>query len=181
MVKIDFNKLRQFQLTENFDIKSFKCADDDLNNFLFDDAKHFQKELMAVTYLLEYVEQNKTVAYFSLLADKITFNPDEKGIWNNLNRNIPNPKRRRSYPAVKVGRLAVSEEYSGQGLGTFILDNIKYVFSNVKRIGCRFITVDALSTSVPFYEQNGFRFITESDKEDKTRLMFFDLKNFITE
>lgn len=178
-MKIDFSKLRQFQLTEDFDIKPFKCADADLNDFLLEDAKHFQKELMAVTYLLEYTEQEKTVAYFSLLADKITFNPEEKGVWNKLNRNIPNSKRRRSYPAVKIGRLAVNEDYSRQGLGTFILDNIKYAFPNVKRLGCRFITVDALKTALYFYKQNGFQFITESDKDDETRLMFFDLKNFI--
>ncbi len=176
---MDFSKLRQFQLTEGSDIKPFKCADSDLTQFFFDDAKHFQRELMAVTYLLEYMAQNRTAAYFSLLADKITFNPDEKGVWNRLNRNIPNTKRRRSYPAVKVGRLAVNEEYSGLGLGTFILDNIKYAFSNVKRLGCRFITVDALQTAVPFYERNGFQFITETDRDDETRLMFFDLKNFI--
>lgn len=176
---MDITKLRQFQLSSDTDIKPFKCADNDLNDFLFDDAKHFQKELMAVTYLLEYMEQNKTVAYFSLLADKITFNPDEKGMWNKLNRNIPNSKRRRSYPAVKIGRLAVSEEFVGNRLGTFILDNIKYAFANVKRLGCRFITVDALSTAVAFYEKNGFQFFTEQDKDDYTRLMFFDLKNFI--
>lgn len=134
---------------------------------------------MAVTYLLEYMEQNKTAAYFSLLADKITFNPDEKGVWNKLNRNIPNPKRRRSYPAVKIGRLAVNEEYTGNGLGTFILDNIKYAFANVKRLGCRFVTVDALSSAVAFYEKNGFQFFTEQDASEDTRLMFFDLKNFI--
>lgn len=62
-----------------------------------------------------------------------------------------------------------------------ILDNIKYAFSNVKRLGCRFITVDALNVAVPFYERNGFQCITESDKDDETRLMFFDLKNFVTE
>ncbi|MDD6723653.1 MAG: GNAT family N-acetyltransferase [Bacteroidales bacterium] len=180
MVKIDFSKLRQFQLTEDSDIKQFKCADADLNEFLLEDAKHFQRELMAVTYLLEYMEQNKTAAYFSLLADKITFKPDEKGVWNKLNRNIPNSKRRRSYPAVKIGRLAVNDDYSGQGIGTFILDNIKYAFSNVKRLGCRFITVDALKSAVTFYERNGFQFITESDKNEETRLMFFDLKNFIS-
>ncbi|MDE6418609.1 MAG: GNAT family N-acetyltransferase, partial [Duncaniella sp.] len=98
-----------------------------MNEFLFDDAKHFQKELMTVTYLLEYMEQNKTAAYFSLLADKIIFNPDEKSVWNKLNRNIPNEKRRRSYPAVKIGRLSVNEEVVGCGLGTFIIDTIKYV------------------------------------------------------
>ncbi|MGN0236843.1 MAG: GNAT family N-acetyltransferase [Lepagella sp.] len=176
---MDLRKLRQFQLTSGTDIKPFKCADDDLNEFLFEDAKHFQNELLAVTYLLEYMEQNKTAAYFSLLADKITFSPDVKSVWNKLNRNIPNEKRRRSYPAVKIGRLAVNEDYAGCGLGTFILDNIKYAFANVKRLGCRFVTVDALSTAVAFYEKNGFQFFTEQDKDDDTRLMFFDLKNFI--
>ncbi|MDE5608163.1 MAG: GNAT family N-acetyltransferase [Muribaculaceae bacterium] len=178
---MDFGKLRQFQLSADTDIKPFKCAESDLNEFLFEDAKYFQKELLAVTYLLEYMEENKTAAYFSLLADKITFNPDDKGVWNKLNRNIPNTKRRKSYPALKIGRLAVSEEFACCGLGTFILDNIKYAFSNVKRLGCRFITVDALSSAVEFYERNGFKFFTEHDKNDDTRLMFFDLKNFVIE
>lgn len=88
-----------------------------------------------------------------------------------------NSKRRRSYPAVIVGRLAANENYSGQGLGTFILDNIKYAFSNVKRLGCRFITVDALKTAVPFYERNGFQCITESDKRlcQNRRSLFYSL------
>lgn len=176
---MDINTLRQFQLRTESDIKPFKCKDSDLNEFLFDDAKFFQEELMAVTYLLESMELNKTVAYYSLLADKIIFNPEDKTVWNKLNRNIPNNKRRRSYPAVKIGRLAVNEEFEGEGIGTFILDSIKYAFVNVKRLGCRFITVDALNNAVDFYKKNGFLFFTEQDKDEETRLMFFDLKNFI--
>lgn len=176
---MDFTELTQIQLSDDTKIKPFKCAEADLNGFLFDDAKHFQRELMAVTYLIESKRENVTVAYFSLLADKISFNPDEKTVWNKLNRNIPNSKRRRNYPAVKIGRLAVDEGYVGTGVGTFILDNIKYAFSTVKRLGCRFITVDALVSATTFYEKNGFRFFTDLDKDEETRLMFFDLKNFI--
>lgn len=178
---MDFSKLIQIQLSDETEIKPFRCAEDDLNGFLFDDAKHFQKELMAVTYLLEDVYENVTVAYFSLLADKISFNPDEKNIWNKLNRKIPNPKRRKSYPALKIGRLAVNERFSGEGVGTFVLDSIKYAFTTVKRLGCRFITVDALISATHFYEKNGFRFFTVSDENEETRLMFFDLKNFFSD
>ena len=96
---MDFSKLSQIQLTTDTSIKPFKCSEEDLNNFLFEDAMHFQKELMAVTYLIEDKDLDITVAYFSLLADKITFNPVEKSSWNRLNRNIPNSKRRKSYPA----------------------------------------------------------------------------------
>ncbi len=176
---MDFSKLAQIQLSSETKIKPFKCAEEDLNGFLFEDARHFQSELMAVTYLLEDQEADVTVAYFSLLADKITFNPEEKGMWNRLNRNIPNPKRRRNYPALKIGRLAVHENYAGAGVGTFVLDSIKYAFTTVKRLGCRFLTVDALKSATLFYEKNGFQFFTDQDKEDETRLMFFDLKNFV--
>lgn len=175
---MDFSKLTQIQLSSETPIKPFKCAEDDLNGFLFEDAKHFQEQLMAVTYLIEDTERGITVAYFSLLADKITFNPEEKSVWNKLNRNIPNHKRRRSYPAVKIGRLAVNEEYAGTGMGTFVIDSIKYAFTTVRRIGCRFLTVDALDSATSFYIKNGFQFFTESDKGDETRLMFYDLKNF---
>ncbi len=177
---MDFSKLSQIQLSSETEIKPFKCAEDDLNGFLFDDAKHFQKELMAVTYLIEDNEKNLTVAYFSLLADKITFNPDETTVWNKLNRKIPNSKRRRNYPALKIGRLAVNEMYAGTGVGTFVIDSIKYAFTSVKRLGCRFLTVDALSSATKFYEKNGFQFFTELDKAEETRLMFYDLKNFIS-
>lgn len=176
---MDFTRLTQIQVSSETQIKPFRCAEEDLNNFLFEDAKHFQHELMAVTYLLEDRAENATVAYFSLLADKITFNPDEKSNWNRLNRKIPNDKRRQSYPALKIGRLAVNEAYAGNGVGTFVLDNIKYAFTSVKRLGCRFLTVDALKSATPFYEKNGFRFFTESDRDDETRLMFYDLKNFV--
>ena len=175
---MDFTKLAQVQLSLDTNIRPFKCSEDDLNGFLFDDAKQFHKELMAVTYLIEYPQEDITVAYFSLLADKINFDPENKSVWNRLNRNIPNNKRRRSYPAVKIGRLAVHENYTVEGLGTFVLDSIKYAFTKVRRLGCRFITVDALSSASPFYERNGFMFFTESDKDDDTRLMFFDLKKF---
>lgn len=177
---MEYSKLSQIQLTSETEIKPFKCAEDDLNDFIFEDAKHFQKELMAVTYLIEDREQNLTVAYFSLLADKISFNPEEKSAWNKLNRNIPNSKRRRNYPALKIGRLAVNEEYAGNGIGTFVLDSIKYAFTSVKRLGCRFLTVDALKHATKFYEKNGFQFFTELDKDDETRLMFYDLKNFVS-
>ncbi|MCM1452563.1 MAG: GNAT family N-acetyltransferase [Clostridium sp.] len=178
---MDYSQLTQIQLSFETEIKPFKCAEDDLNGFLFEDAKHFQKELMTVTYLIEDKAKELTVAYFSLLADKITFNPEEKSVWNKLNRNIPNPKRRRSYPAVKIGRLAVNESCVGEGVGTFVIDSIKYAFTTVKRFGCRFLTVDALKSAIKFYEKNGFQFFTELDKDDETRLMFYDLKNFISE
>lgn len=159
-------------------IKPFKCKDSDLNGFLFDDAQKYLTELMAVTYLLEDLPQSKTVAYFSLLNDKITFDPEQHSIWNKLSRRVANPKRRKHYPAVKIGRLAISEEFAGQGLGRDIIRLIKFMFTHANRTGCRFITVDAYHNAVGFYQRCGFDFISEKDQNDVTRSMFYDLKRF---
>ena len=160
------------------EIPAFRSKDSDLNDFLLNDAKKFLAELLAVTYLFVDTESNRTVAYFSLLNDKVAFDPDERHLWNRINRNISNRKRRKSYPSVKIGRLAVSKEYEGTGVGSAILDLVKRRFISGNRTGCRFIAVDAYAEATEFYRKNGFDFLTEKDKNDETRLMFFDLKPF---
>lgn len=165
-------------LTETTELLPFECNDDDLNNFLWDDAKHYLAELMAVTYLLVDRKAGNTVAYFTLLNDKVSYEPDNKSIWNRLNRKISNGKRRKSYPSVKIGRFAVSKHYEHLGIGSEILNFIKLFFTKSNKTGCRFITLDAYSEVVSFYQKNGFDFFTQKDEKDKTRLMFFDLKPF---
>ncbi len=170
----DFHPLRA-----ESEIKPFCCKDDDLNAFLQDDAKKYLSDLMAVTYLLEDEAGGKTVAYFSLLNDKIVFDPEQRSIWNRLSRRIANAKRRKTYPSVKIGRLAISQEYSGLGVGRDIIRLIKYMFTHGNRTGCRFVTVDAYRDAVGFYQKCGFDFISEDDRNDQTRLMYYDLKSFL--
>jgi len=175
---MDFSKFTFRQIEADTEIKSFDCGDADLNDFLICDAKNYLSAMMALTYLLEDNSECKTVAYYSLLNDKIVFDPEEKLFWNRLNRRIVNSKRRKEYPAVKIGRLAVSKDYSGQHIGTAILLQIKHMFTTMRRSACRFITVDAYAAAVPFYEKCGFMFLSEKDKNSRTRAMYFDLINF---
>ena len=155
----------------------FCCDDDDLNHFLTDDAKNYLNDLMAVTYLIVDTQNQKIAAYFSLLNDKVAYNPESKGIWNRINRHISNSKRRKSYPSVKIGRLAIGTEYAHNGLGSDILQEIKLTFAKGNRAGCRFLTVDAYAKATGFYQKNGFDFFTSLDALDTTRLMYFDLKS----
>ena len=176
---MDLSKFTFRQIEADTQIKSFDCGVDDLNDFLYTDAKNYLREMMALTYLLEDKSSDKTVAYYSLLNDKIIFDPEDKRFWNKLNRKIANKKRRKEYPAVKIGRLAVSRDYSGKHIGETILLQIKHMFSTMRRSACRFITVDAYSEAVPFYEKCGFMFLSEKDRTSKTRAMYFDLINFL--
>ena len=80
-----------------------------------------------------------------------------------------------SYPAVKLGRLGVSNEYKGQGVGRIIIDFLKIHFVTNNKTGCRFITVDAYDKSLQFYEKQGFSYLTDSDIGKDTRQMYYDL------
>jgi predicted GNAT family N-acyltransferase len=106
-----------------------------------------------------------------------------------LTKGIPHEKNMSSYPAALIGRMGVSIDYRGKGIGTDLIENaIKPMFSNFQ-IGCRFLTVDAYNNDATrkFYTTNGFSdlFSTEQqekehigmlpEKELKTRLMYFDL------
>lgn len=75
---MDFDKFTFRQLDAGTTIKSFDCGDADLNDFLFSDASNYYNSMMALTYLLEDNEADKTVAYYSLLNDKIVLTPTKR-------------------------------------------------------------------------------------------------------
>lgn len=104
---MDFDKFTFRQIDADTRIKSFDCGDADLNDFLFSDAINYYKSMMALTYLLEDNEAGKTVAYYSLLNDKIVFDPDEKKFWNRLNRHVAT-MRRSAYRFITVDAYAAA-------------------------------------------------------------------------
>ena len=158
---------------------SFDCGDEDLNDFLLTDAQNYQKSLLAFTYLVK--DSDDVIGYFSLLNDKLSFIESSKKSWRRIKGLFPHSKHRRDYPAVKVGRLAVSSRYQGTDIGTRIMDFVKYSFIDRNRTGCVFITVDALRKSMPFYVKNKFKVMDEEQllSDSKTIQMYYDLKQLI--
>jgi hypothetical protein len=112
---MDLLDFRIIRLEPTIDLSNFDCGDEDLNDFLISDALNYQAELLAVTYLLTD-KNNRTVAFFSLSNDSLKDQDFEK--WNSLSRKIPNRKRRKDYPAVKIVRLEVDISLKGQKIGT---------------------------------------------------------------
>ena len=170
-------------LTENHSIKPFDCEDDDLNEFLFQEAIPYRKEKLATTFVVENNE--RTLGYYSLLNDSLQLKEEmftSKSQFRKFLRElIPYPKRHlKTIPALKIGRLAIDKTFKGKGLGSVIMANIisKCIKMNEEQ-ACRLITVDAYKQAVPFYQKMGFKFLIEGDKDDATRLMFLDLTSFI--
>lgn len=173
-------QLYQIKRLENTDkIESFDCGDDDLNDFILNQSSFFKTEKLAVSYTLQSRDNPRDVAaFFSLSNDKISITDfDNKTLYNRFSRRFTNRKRLKSYPAVKIGRLGVSESQKGKMVGSFLIDFIKTYFVYNNKSGCRFLTVDAYSDAIPFYEKNGFIPLNEADAHDKTRLLYFDLND----
>lgn len=173
-MKVDLSSFELIRLSPEKEIAPFDCGDSDLNEFLITDSKKYYDQLLAVTYIIE--GNGETVAFFSVLNDRISLSDVESGNrGKKIKDRFASNKRFKSYPAVKIGRLGVSNSMKGKGLGTSLLDYIKYMFINNNRTGCRFVTVDAYRNSLEFYEKNDFKYMTEKDRESDTRLMYYDL------
>ena len=121
------------------------------------------------------------VGYFSLANDSVSVK--DFSIKSDFNRfrksRFVNAKRIKSYPAVKICRLAVSENMKSKGVGSILLDMIKVAFLNDVKSACRFITVDAYHSAIPFYLKNGFLPMQQQEDNSGTSLMFYDLMNAI--
>lgn len=82
----------------------FTCGENDLDDFFLNDADLYADELLGKTYCWVTAEiPHRIVALFTLSNDSIKtrlISPNDK---NRLQRNIVNPKRGRSYPAVLIG------------------------------------------------------------------------------
>ncbi|MBQ2215373.1 MAG: GNAT family N-acetyltransferase, partial [Prevotella sp.] len=139
--------------------------------------------MLAVSYVFWEKETKQTVAFFSLANDKVSLSDfDNKTEFNRFRKKrFVNEKRLRSYPAVKICRLGVDESLKGMSIGTILLKFIKTFFVKDNKTGCRFITVDAYSNAISFYERNGFIPLNDDDKDERTRLLYFDLYDVMDE
>lgn len=171
-------EIRKLQKGET--VKSFDCGDADLNDFILNEAPHYRKSLLAVTYVIiprDAANADHIVAFFSLSNDTVSItNFTNKTEFNRFRKHrFVNEKRLKTYPAVKVGRLGIDKTVQGKGFGSFLLEFIKTYFLDENKTGCRFITIDAYSDVVSFYLKNEFTPLTADDIDAPTRLLYFDL------
>ena len=162
------------KLTSSHDVSQFDCGDDDLNEFLRDNALNFTEKRIANTYVLE--DNGRIAAFFCLLNDKVSQQEAANNKWKKLKKGFPEGKQFSSYPAIKIGRFAVSSLYRGLYLGTILMDKIKKMLnSNSYYSAFRYLTVDAYISAVEFYEKNKFKVLSSLTVDNHTRLMFFDM------
>lgn len=159
----------------------FSCGDQDIDEFFHRDSIDGCRELLCVTYGF-FDTADEIIGFFSLSNDAIKKEEVPRSALKRMLSQIPHTKRYSSMPAAKIGRIGISKNHKRSGFGTQILDYLKASFTTKNKTGCRFLLVDAYNQDavLSFYQKNGFEFLVENDKNDKTRIMYFDLIRFFS-
>ena len=149
--------------------KSFKCGDNDLDDFFTKDAFLQSEELLCKNYCFSLVDDPaQLVAVFTLSNDSIKKIPGSRK--KKVEKNIPREKIYSSYPAVMIGRLGISQNFQSKHLGSDVLSFIKAWFVDpLNKTGCRFLLVDSYNKerNLRFYQNNEFKFLFSTEEQER--------------
>lgn len=164
----DINELKIVRLSKVYNLSQFDCGDSDLNEFIKNDSFNYEKNRLALTFLIIY--QETVIGFFSLVNDAIRLKEDEKT--DGCVKNLP------QYPAVKIARLAVHKSMQRKGVGTTIVKTAVGLILECRHSACRFITVDAYLSSEKFYRKLGFiHNLHRKHTKDDYESLRFDILN----
>jgi hypothetical protein len=151
------------KLSKVYNLSDFDCNDQDINDFLKNDALIHQDEMIATTILFLYNE--KILGFCSLTADAIKLSQEEKV---ESIKNKGDMKHYPQYPALKIARYGRDKQYRNQKLGmNFIIPWVIGYAKSLQHIAIRFITVDAKPGRVKYYED--LRFVRNEHKDYKNK------------
>ena len=116
------------KLSSENPITDFDCGINGLNactlrstrDFFNHKAFLFQQERLGQTYYFRSKETGKVVCAFSLSADSLKAAMLPGSRIKRVKELIPSEKALQTYPALLIGMLGVSVEFSSQGIGSLL-------------------------------------------------------------
>lgn len=169
--------------------KPFSCGYDDLDEYFLKDSPLWADQMYGKTYCFVLKNDPQTiVCAFSLSNETIRVDLLPNSQKKRFLKEIPKEKRMRRYPAVLIGRLGVDVQFANNGIGTELMQILKFWFIEPdNKAAVRYLAVDALNNSrtLNYYEKNGFAYLFKDEEQEavssrmklplKTRYMYFDL------
>jgi len=180
---------RFLTLSEEDVISDFDCGNEELNDFFNNKALLFKEQLLAMTCFFRHEKSDKVVCAFSLSPNALKAKDLPNNRQKKVKQLIPREKTLQSYPAFLIGRLGVSQEFNGQGIGTQLMKLIKgFCIRNYPDF-CRFLVIDAYNSPsvLGFYKKNNFSTVFSTEEQEReaykinpeevlqTRYLFYDM------
>lgn len=163
--KIDRAKIVPTILTEKHDLSGFSCTNEDINDFIHNEARDFQNERLGISYVCMYAD--RIVGFVTLsMAD---LKKERMGSEDKLQIGKEN------YPALQIGQLATCKDLESRGIGTFLCDfSLGMAYKLFEKVGCRFLVLNAKEDVIGFYEQYGFKLLPDQKKR-REPVMFLNI------
>ena len=169
--------------------KPFSCGYDDLDEYFLKDSPLWADQMYGKTYCFVLKDDPQTiVCAFSLSNETIRVDLLPNSQKKRFLKEIPKEKRMRRYPVVLIGRLGVDVQFSNNGIGTELMQILKFWFIEPdNKAAVRYLAVDTLNNTrtLNYYEKNGFAYLFKDEEQEavsskmklplKTRYMYFDL------
>lgn len=119
-----------------------------VENFLKTEALIEQDRSMNTTHVLIDEEKNRIAAFISLCNDSIRLEVDERNDFGITHASVP---------ALKIARLAVSNEYKHTGKGKMLVYYSALMGIKIRPYsGVSFLTLDCYEHRSSYYEEIGF-------------------------
>ncbi|HEY0308126.1 MAG TPA: GNAT family N-acetyltransferase [Acidobacteriaceae bacterium] len=158
MASIEGPLYRLEALGKHHDREAFRCGVESLDSYLKTQASQdMRRKANAVFVLVPEDTPSRVAGYFTLCAYGIS-----PGIIPEAaQKHIPR------YPVVSatlIGRLAISQDFQGTGLGSVLLAKALHkAYENASVVGSSMVVVDAIDDrAVRFYQAHGFIKLPES-------------------
>jgi len=142
-----------------------------LKMFLQRHAKTYHKQDLGRTYGV--FSDKKIIAYITLVCGEIVLEGNDQ-----LLDEPDLHYKYKSYPAIKIARLAVDARRRGEDVGSVL---VQVALGTAKEIicpsvGCRFVAVDSKRDALEFYLKQGFTILdTPENKKRNEPVLFVDL------
>jgi len=153
-------------LSSKHDLSNFKCASDDLNDFIKNDALRQHEMNLNITQLA--ICDGEIIGFVSILTDTLKIKTiEDKSLKEEMKNELNVVGEDNTLPAIKIGRFAIDEKYAQKGLGSFIFRNVLLSILNLSKtkVGLRFITVEAYAMAFNFYvKKNNFTYRKSDEK-----------------
>ena len=152
-------------LTADHDLEEFDCGEPALNDWLKQRALKNESRFSR-TYVV--CDDNRVVAYFCISAGAV----ERSAAPGRLRRNAPD-----SIPVSVIGRLAVSADYAGRGLGADILaDALRRIAVASQSIGIGAVLVQAKDENAKRFYLACAEFV---EYPEDSRILFLPIETVI--
>lgn len=153
-------------------LQTFKCNQNlDLQEFLYNKALLFEKNLRSRTYIYIDNKTKKVVAYFTIAISTLYTNCISSEVIRLLDGYRDDIQ---SIPCFLIGQLGKSDLYKDIKIGQFIIEDAIGIIDNAQiSLGGRFILLDSINIKevISFYEDNLFFAIEDNQELDSIKMI----------